>query len=253
MQVLSILGSHTSETALLSAKRPLLGFLLSLGAPIVTPLRAFEQRDPRDFLLIPASERWQQPKLKPAAEKVLCFVEYTVALAAIANVTHATLQLAFMSTAVVLSCTLRWEFLFWYYFAAGIHAFGQIAFATRARWPCSSDQLEASWYGVINTLSRWFKDELRPCRQREPHTFQWGRENLASILMSAVVGFFTMVHIIYGTSLLSSVVLVGPGDAAVLIARFAASALVTRGLLLFELNGLRETLEVIPTKPSKAC
>ena len=252
MQVLSILGSYTSETALLSSKRPLLGFLLSLGAPVITPLRAFEQTDPRDFLLVPASERWQQPRLKPAAEKVLCFSEYAVALAAIANVSHATFQLAFMSTAVSLSCSLRWEFLFWYYLAAGIHAFGQIAFATRARWPRSSDQPKASRYSVINALSRWFKDELRPCRQREPHKFQWGRENLASILMSAVVGFLTMVHIIYGTSLLSSVVLVGPTDGTVLIARFAASALVTRGLLLFELYGLRETLEVIPTGPSRA-
>lgn len=55
--ILSILGSNTIETALLSSKRPLLGFLLSLAAPVITPIRAFEQIDPRTFLLVPARER----------------------------------------------------------------------------------------------------------------------------------------------------------------------------------------------------
>ena len=55
--ILSILGSNTVETALLSSKRPLLGFLLSLAAPVITPIRAFEQIDPCDFLLIPEWER----------------------------------------------------------------------------------------------------------------------------------------------------------------------------------------------------
>lgn len=65
-----------------------------------------------------------------------------------------------------------------------------------------------------------------------------------------LVGFATLSHIVYGTALLSSVVLVGPLDATALIARLAASALLCRGVLLFELYGLRETIEVIPTSPA---
>ena len=59
-----------------------------------------------------------------------------------------------------------------------------------------------------------------------------------------------MLHIVYGTVVLSSALLVGPLDAVELIARLAASALVARGVLLFELYGLRETVEFIPMGPA---
>jgi hypothetical protein len=123
-------------------------------------------------------------------------------------------------------------------------------FSTRAKWFHSSNQTKTLPAKVIGALSRWFKDEFKPCRQRETHAFKWGLENLASILFNGLVGVTTMLHIVYGTVVLSSALLVGPLDAVELIARLAASALVARGVLLFELYGLRETVEFIPMGPA---
>ena len=131
-----------------------------------------------------------------------------------------------------------------------IHAIGLAAFSTQAKWIHSSNQTKTLPAKISSALSRWFKDEFKPCRQREMHTFQWGRENPASILLNGLVGVTTMLHIVYGTVLLSSAVLVGPLDAVELIARLAASALVARCVLLFELYGLRETVEFIPIGPA---
>jgi len=169
--ILSILGSNTVETALLISKRPLLGFLLSLGAPVITPIRAFEQVDPRNFLLIPALERWSPPLLKPLTERLVCLIEYTLVLAALTNVTYIALELAFMSFPISTECNQRWEYLLWVYIASLPHIFGLAAFATRAKWPRSLNQAKISRFRIINALSRWFKDEFKPCRQRERHAF----------------------------------------------------------------------------------
>jgi hypothetical protein len=53
-------------------------------------------------------------------------------------------------------------------------------------------------------------------------------------------------YIVFGTALLSSAVLIAPGDAILVILRLAVSAIFCRSVLLFELYGLREVIEVIP-------
>jgi hypothetical protein len=55
----------------------------------------------------------------------------------------------------------------------------------------------------------------------------------------------TAVHMVFGIATLGSVQLVGAVDAATIIGRFLASALVCRCVLMFELAGLRKRLEVI--------
>ena len=58
---LSIFGSNTWETALLSTRRPVLSFLLALGAPVVTPARLFDSMDPREFLKLGKEPHFSLP------------------------------------------------------------------------------------------------------------------------------------------------------------------------------------------------
>jgi len=44
--ILALLGSTTPELSLLSSRRPFLAFLLSIGSPVVNPVRAFMYHDP---------------------------------------------------------------------------------------------------------------------------------------------------------------------------------------------------------------
>jgi hypothetical protein len=66
--------------------------------------------------------------------------------------------------------------------------------------------------------------------------------NLWTFLLSAFVSFLIVAHIIYGTALFSTIQLVLGGDALEIIARYLASAVVCRAVLVFELHGLRETV-----------
>lgn len=57
---LGLAGSTTTETGMLSLRRPLLAFLLAAGAPAVNPIRTFEYRDPMTMLRARAGT-WRVP------------------------------------------------------------------------------------------------------------------------------------------------------------------------------------------------
>ena len=86
--ILASIGPSVAETSLLSAHRPLLSFLISVGAPAVYPTRVFEFTDPysvlrhKDHLLRLPPWLATGPKLAIIAS----VLEYTFALAAVAAV-----------------------------------------------------------------------------------------------------------------------------------------------------------------------
>ena len=87
--ILAAAGSTLSETALLSARRPLLAFLLATGSPAVLPVRTFQHDDVPKMLVrrksgltIELSSTSQTLYLKMI---VVC-IELILALAATANV-----------------------------------------------------------------------------------------------------------------------------------------------------------------------
>jgi hypothetical protein len=97
---------------------------------------------------------------------------------------------------------------------------------------------------LLQRIRNYISDEFQLCSQHAPHTFTWRHESLVSILLSAWVSFVTVAHIIYGTTLFSTIQFVLGGDAIVLIARYMASAIVCRAVLLYELHGLRSVTKL---------
>jgi hypothetical protein len=248
--ILSIFGSNTWETALLSTKRPFLSFLLALGAPVVTPTRLFDSTDAREFLSVPSAERLKLPLPTTLfSQRLLCVIEYALALAAIANVTSIAVQLAVMAVTLSVSpISQRYHWILWTYIAAAIHSFGLLAFHSRSEWRhlASSPQTDEAKLSkaLHHRVRSCIANEFQLCSQHAPQRFMWRRENLLSFLLSAWVSFLIVAHIIYGTTIFSSTQLVLGADAIGIIARYMASAIVCRAVLVFELYGLRHVSEL---------
>ncbi|EUC46108.1 hypothetical protein COCMIDRAFT_36196 [Bipolaris oryzae ATCC 44560] len=94
--ILGMVGSNITEVGLLALRQPILAILLSLGAPVVSPIRSFDYRSPVDILktipdAIQAFTKCQQQ---------IYLVKYMIAVAAIGNVVHVIWQLCVYSVCV---------------------------------------------------------------------------------------------------------------------------------------------------------
>ena len=131
--LLAVLSPSISELALLSAQRPLLASLLSLGAPGVLQTRIFEYEDPSELLDPPEGSRQNvraQLILGPWTSKsslVLAAVEYVFTLACCVNTVSLAIQLSNRS---VLSwgCTRTWPTIVWAFVPLVIHGIAALGY-----------------------------------------------------------------------------------------------------------------------------
>jgi hypothetical protein len=89
--VLATLGPAVAETSLLSAHRPLLSLLVSMGAPAIWPTRVFEYNDPAKVL--ERENRLVLSRLNPYLAVVLSTLQYLLATGAVANIFTTSIQL----------------------------------------------------------------------------------------------------------------------------------------------------------------
>ena len=85
--LLATLGPRIAEISLLSTHRPVLSFLLSVGAPAVWPTRIFTYDDPGECLGRGVNRLCAKPRPRPWAA-VFSALEYFVAAGAIVNLFH---------------------------------------------------------------------------------------------------------------------------------------------------------------------
>ena len=127
--LLAAIGPSISETSLLSSQRPLLAFLVGLGAPATQPSRLFEYEDPID-LLSTGSGRLVIPELTSSAAGLVSGLEYLAAAGAVANVLQASYQLG-VSTVSAVSCTI-WELpMVWSTLSIIVHLVAAVGFYIR--------------------------------------------------------------------------------------------------------------------------
>lgn len=278
--ILTQLGSSTTEMSLLALRRPVLSMCLAMGGPVVAPTRLFECEDPRDIIGKPDQGEWTPLKrrytgtlIKPRsciAAAAVSATQYLLALGAIANVAVMGYQLGYMSVSVAVGCDQQFHFLLWNFMASCIYFIGFLAFRTRGRIIARSSRRSASAQAVVDissrkgralyTVSRRLQIELSPCvyqiiATKEEISLEWKPETLTFILLSSFVSILIVGQIIYGTVLLSSVLLVSPSDAIPIVCRYVLSVVVCRGVLMFELAGIRQTIgqaTLIADKPTIA-
>ncbi|KAM0293161.1 hypothetical protein HYE67_007947 [Fusarium culmorum] len=243
-------GPSMAEISLLSTRRPLLAMLLGFGLMSPNPTE-FEY----EAILEKASNN-NEP-LVPlrildgrsfAAKALVSLVEYGIGLAATGNLfwevykfTYHAISLAPMVVYIhglpETSILFGWAFL---NIPIYLLSFGVFALTFRRTTPG-------------NNLVRLIVDELTPCGQGRNHTVR-RRDNrlFQQNLLGAAVRVIGGLHIILGTVLIGSIVLIPLADSLPVIYTFVFAALFTRAVLVYELNGLARKTTVEEKMPRGA-
>lgn len=94
-------------------------------------------------------------------------------------------------------------------------------------------------------LLEWSRTEFETAHcQRNIHLIGYGERHFI-VIISWILSTLIVVHVIYGTIVLSSLYFIGPRDALMVIVRFIASVLACRIICMFEIAGLRENTKDI--------
>ena len=276
--LLATIGPTISETSLLSSQRPVLAFLVSLGAPATQPTRLFEYEDPIDLL----GSRGNKLVIFhlgvfPAA--VVSGLEYTLAAIAVGNALQTSYQLG-VATVSATSCTI-WELpLIWSLLSVVVHLIAAIGFYIRIRGTKQDHQSPSSNTSDLqisspNHLVKTAEGNLRDCYHAttlgkgrnitHPKTLwdiilqQSKREFLPcsnlprpifrnkdtvvpslAVLFAVIASTMAYVQLVCGTVWLASLQLVSVKDAiSNVLLRYALSAILCRLILLVELGGMR--------------
>lgn len=254
--ILAILGASTDESATLAVvgTRPLLSFLLACGSPSVYLSPAFDFKDPVKILSKHRPQRYCQDnkRHRPVFFALLLVLQYALALAATANIAMLDYELGVQA---ICGFASEWMLmpLLWSSSVLAIYVLGVVWHRLRVqreikplkqdpdsndcRDSSSSSGHAASWVQIIK---RRVQGEFRLSLKNGKVKVVAAAEGKTHIVLGWVLSVISILHIIFGTLTLSSLLFIGPRDALKLIARFVASGLVCRIITMYELAGLRE-------------
>lgn len=240
--LLSWIGVSISETALLSAHRPILSFLLSLAAPAIWPTRVFEYSNPAD-LLATGPGKLELHRLGPWKAGLLSALEYTFAIAAVVNIFLLSWD---MGNKTILSwgCTNVVGPLLWTSLAAVLHAISALSH-NMVMWELQKNSAvqheeQTPWMRLRSAL----KAELMTCSNHEV-PIQVTRRDQGSIPARAVAlnilaGGASFIHLAFGTIIFSSLIFISVWDVLnCILWRFVLATCIARLVLIIEVAGLR--------------
>ncbi|KAH8160299.1 hypothetical protein CIB48_g7963 [Xylaria polymorpha] len=244
--ILATLGASTDELAMLSVvgRRPFLSLLISFGNPSVYMERVFDFRQPEKML---QRSRGRYRLYKPDTtfkRRVMAALQYLIALGAAANVAVLSWQLGVGTVCSWWSDTVFGP-LTWTILSVPIHLAGTFAIRLRVRRIYSDEEK-----GVNMSFGQWLR--LLPARLRGFWTSEWVpavaqdeirtkpfKEEGIYVAWSWLLSTATVIHILFGSLVLSGLLFIGPRDALIVIFRYVVSVLVCRILITFELAGMR--------------
>ncbi|KAI1421055.1 hypothetical protein F5Y12DRAFT_65334 [Xylaria sp. FL1777] len=244
---LSLAGSSTAEVGLLALRRPVLALFLSTGAPSVSPIRAFEYREPIHMLREGAGGVTAMFKLSEPWAMALSILQYAVVLGATANLIQVSQSLGTQAV-ISFSSDNTYQPLLWYLFALVIHIFGIIAVRLRVNIQSGPGSLQQKigWRGCSFVPNVWAKagQEFKLSGHQSVALLRMRKEIPAFYLFSWITSTGTIVHIIYGTLIFSGTLFIGIQDAIVVVFRYFLSTVVCRIILMMEISGMRQSTQV---------
>ncbi|KAK0649962.1 hypothetical protein B0T16DRAFT_326696 [Cercophora newfieldiana] len=226
---LSVLGSSSEESALLYviSRRPLLTTLLLAGAPVVVALRPFEFKDPVGILKS-REDRFYSLRMGPPW--FILLLEYLIALASVANIVHVTYELGVGVITMILPDSSYLPGL-WAGTGIIVHIIG--ALCLRSRLHRLTPQRESILRSEF-TLS-----------SHKNITIETVPETKLFLVLSWITSVSTTFHVIFGTLAFSSMQFISVKDAFGVIGRYTASVTLCRVVVMYELSGLRSSVESI--------
>ena len=256
--LMSLLSPSVGEISMLSANRPVLSVMLSLGCPTIFSVRSLQYDDPFGILQGSNSSLFRQRRILLPTKRhaFLSAVEYLAALLAIANVLSLDGQLGYM-TVSTLNTHYPYLVYLWSLLALVPHGISASAFyfsrSMRAERKANQQQRKEE-----NTAGIWrarFKREATICAAKRRRGYLEHREEepfwvIALNLLSVMLGLGLLI---FGTLLFSSLLFVGIIDAVGVIFQYFISTVVCRVIMVFELRGIMavKSDQVILHEPPK--
>ena len=204
--ILTFLGSSTTETALLSRRRPLLSLLIACGSPAVNPLPTFAYQDPaaglkaREGRLLPHF----LSTLSPFQAAIIVLAEYLLVLAAIANVITAS-HYAGLWTINTIACTNTYLLLLRVVLTVFLHFGGILALTLRAE----TIRDTRSRQSIRARFTEQMRYETTPCVSHNKLVLKPKDESYFFVFMSWFTSIGTVTHLLYGTVAFSSLAFIG--------------------------------------------
>lgn len=264
--LLASLGPSVAEISLLSAHRPLLSCLISLGAPVVYPTRVSDFTAP--FLLLKRKERMPRPPLLGRSLTVLCSIlEYAFSLAAAASIISTSTQLG-EKTFLVWACTNKAMPLVWTFTSVAIHAMAALGYQVALHF--SNRQLgqehpsnfadgsqKSAREGVLGRISTIMQSEFRICTHRQQllvHPLD-GSNDLSGwgVLLSCSAGLASFCYVVFGTLIFSSLTFISVyGFLNYVLWRYIAATTICKIIIMIGLAGLRAIESKSEQQPGSA-
>jgi hypothetical protein len=258
--LLSTIGPSIPEIALLSSYRPVLSFILSLGAPVIWPSRIFEYNDPQNAVISGEAKLSLPPRRAWVAVGIsLC--QYLFSLAAVANVLSTAIEMC-QKSVLVWSCTATFTPLLWTLWPAlnhllAISSYRIIRWVSKRRVSNDPQRLpkragakrkapnisrkSSNLVRLSRLVARGIAAETRICANHDiVHPDASGKIPLAAIALNVAAGCLAFVHIIFGTAVFSALQFISLTDVMnSILWRLILSTVICRVVLIVELAGLR--------------
>ncbi|KAK8096142.1 hypothetical protein PG999_014164 [Apiospora kogelbergensis] len=243
--VLSQIGPTTAQLGLLGSRRPVLTLLLALGAPSFSrPTSQGYETSLRDELPFASLETPKQNSNKGSGGhghtkfhrgRVILtnLLEYTLALAALANVAILTYKLCIWAIESF-ALGFIWLPAIWVLIAIPVYIVSVSVIYGHFR--ISPDREGA---GVAEW--RWY-DELTPCHDQPSVKLTprpWNGRKKAVNALAWFLHFGIVVQGVIGTLALAGLIFISVVDAVHVVLYFVASAVVCKLIIAYELSGLR--------------
>ena len=248
--ILASLGPSVAETSLLSAHRPFLSFLISIGAPAVYPMRVFEFVDPYSVLRH-KEHVLRPPLLGTRSAMIFSILEYIFALAAAISIILTSAQLG-AKTILVWACTNQAMPLIWTSLPAAAHIVAALGYKIALK---SSDQRRnhgcrsirpggsetSTRNATLHRMAGLLRNEFCICAARKQlNAHKLEDPPSVAVLLNCFAGVWGVFHVIFGTLIFSSLSFISIIEFLNYVFwRYLLAAAVCRLVLMVELTGLR--------------
>ena len=259
--ILANIGPTPAESSMLTLERPLLSILLAIGAPPMYPGRPFEYWHPLEAMKQPP-KRFSNISARYPSYLVVSLLQYIIALSASVNVIAVSLELG-MKTVLLWNKTNSYLPLAWVLLSIALHTgtalrlhffIATVLSSHRHRSPVANHKgLNPSHAGLSDPkpghffyrlFSKVIDAETRPCRARTKlrlpamSEMEDMEESFFSYLLGISLPLLTLIHVVVGVTIFSSLVFVGVGDTVGIVMRYGVSALAVQLIRCFETTGL---------------
>ena len=229
-------GNGVPELSIMASQRPLLSFLLTLGAPAMYPNRISKYTNPIE-LLVGAPHDHIYGHTIPLPRTVKITLQYLLAAAASFNNIELALRIGSRSV-LAWGCRSWYGPLLWVLFPISTYLFAAMSCQIAKKGGQHVRHSNGiSWWCVENYLSRCMQSLQSFLRVP---SLEKGRDPSATnVILQIMASCLAWAHVVLGTLILPSLIFVGFHDTMMILFRFLGSAAVCRMLFLFQLDNVR--------------